>query len=199
MLDDNRLSDVAIFAALAGLKRFVLFTKRERGRSNDYHRFLFISALSTFCIEIFNFLSVKFAWIQFNTFESMFDFKLILQRALKLYDFRLKHLNLEKNEIYYVPQLKSVEGTMIINDDEKSTRRLQRSARHSARRSARGQRTEKQDPPPEKVEKQDPRPEKVETQQTAAQESEVMNGKTPKEAKPMESTTGMFSTSQLCF
>lgn len=120
MLDDNRLSDVAVFAALAGLKR-------------------------------------------------------------------LKHLNLEKNDIYYVPQLKSVEGTMIINDDEKSTRRLQKSARLSARRSARGQKSQKpQNPPPEKMEKQDPPSEKVKSQQ--AIEPEPKQEESPKEPNPSEST-----------
>nr|XP_022287824.1 X-ray radiation resistance-associated protein 1-like [Crassostrea virginica] len=119
MLDDNRLSDVAVFAALAGLKR-------------------------------------------------------------------LKHLNLEKNDIYYVPQLKSVEGTMIINDDEKSTRRLQRSARLSARKSARGQKTQKQDPQPEKAERQHPPPEKVESQQTSVPETK--KEESPKDPKPTEST-----------
>ncbi|XP_062584370.1 X-ray radiation resistance-associated protein 1-like [Saccostrea cucullata] len=121
MLDDNRLSDVSVFAALAGLKR-------------------------------------------------------------------LKHLNLEKNDIYYVPQLKSVEGTMIINDDEKSTRRLRRSARLSARGSARGQRSEKQDPPLEKTEKQDPSPEKIETQPPINPEQEMKKEEIPPEPKPSEST-----------
>ena len=53
--------------------------------------------------------------------------------------FRLKHLNMEKNEIFYVPQLKSVEGTMIVNDDEKANKNLRRSAKKSARGSARAQ------------------------------------------------------------
>lgn len=100
---------------------------------------------------------------------------------------RLKHLNLEKNDIYYVPQLKSVEGTMIINDDEKSTRRLQKSARLSARRSARGQKSQKpQNPPPEKMEKQDPPSEKVKSQQ--AIEPEPKQEESPKEPNPSEST-----------
>lgn len=96
-------------------------------------------------------------------------------------------MNLEKNDIYYVPQLKSVEGTMIINDDEKSTRRLQKSARLSARRSARGQKSQKpQNPPPEKMEKQDPPSEKVKSQQ--AIEPEPKQEESPKEPNPSEST-----------
>lgn len=111
--------------------------------------------------------------------------------GISLYKFfifvRLKHLNLEKNDIYYVPQLKSVEGTMIINDDEKSTRRLQKSARLSARRSARGQKSQKpQNPPPEKMEKQDPPSEKVKSQQ--AIEPEPKQEESPKEPNPSEST-----------
>ncbi|XP_069103439.1 X-ray radiation resistance-associated protein 1-like [Argopecten irradians] len=81
MLDDNRLSDVRVFAALAGLNR-------------------------------------------------------------------LRHLNLEKNEIFYVPQLKSVEGTMVVNEDEKATEKLRKSAQKSARKSARtphsGKQTERE-------------------------------------------------------
>lgn len=75
---------------------------------------------------------------------------------------------------------------MIINDDEKSTRRLQKSARLSAR-SARGQKSQKlQDPPPEKIEKQDPPPEKVKSQQ--ALEPEPKKEESPKEPNPSEST-----------
>ncbi|XP_033759734.1 X-ray radiation resistance-associated protein 1-like [Pecten maximus] len=81
MLDDNRLSDVRVFAALAGLNR-------------------------------------------------------------------LRHLNLEKNEIFYVPQLKSVEGTMVVNEDEKAAEKLRKSAVKSARKSARtphsGKQTERE-------------------------------------------------------
>ncbi|XP_021372100.1 X-ray radiation resistance-associated protein 1-like [Mizuhopecten yessoensis] len=77
MLDDNRLTDVRVFAALAGLNR-------------------------------------------------------------------LRHLNLEKNEIFYVPQLKSVEGTMVVNEDEKATEKLRKSARKSGRKSARTPRSGKQ-------------------------------------------------------
>lgn len=76
---------------------------------------------------------------------------------------------------------------MIINDDEKSTRRLQKSARLSARRSARGQKSQKlQDPPPEKIEKQDPPPEKVKSQQ--ALEPEPKKEESPKVPNPSEST-----------
>ncbi|XP_060073090.1 X-ray radiation resistance-associated protein 1-like [Ylistrum balloti] len=81
MLDDNRLADVRVFAALAGLNK-------------------------------------------------------------------LRHLNLEKNEIFYVPQLKSVEGTMVVNEDEKATEKLRKSAQKSARKSARtphsGKQTERE-------------------------------------------------------
>ncbi|KAL5004765.1 hypothetical protein ScPMuIL_018221 [Solemya velum] len=66
MLDDNRLSDLSIFASLAGLSR-------------------------------------------------------------------LQHLSLEKNEIFYVPQLKSMEGKVVTNTDEKATRRLKKSADRSMR------------------------------------------------------------------
>lgn len=76
---------------------------------------------------------------------------------------------------------------MIINDDEKSTRRLQKSARLSARRSARGQKSQKpQNPPPEKMEKQDPPSEKVKSQQ--AIEPEPKQEDSPKEPNPSEST-----------
>lgn len=76
---------------------------------------------------------------------------------------------------------------MIINDDEKSTRRLQKSARLSARRSARGQKSQKpQNPPPEKMEKQDPPSEKVKSQQ--AIEPEPKQEESPKEPNPSEST-----------
>lgn len=76
---------------------------------------------------------------------------------------------------------------MIINDDEKSTRRLQKSARLSARRSARGQKSQKpHNPPPEKMEKQDPPSEKVKSQQ--AIEPEPKQEESPKEPNPSEST-----------
>ncbi|XP_052782406.1 X-ray radiation resistance-associated protein 1-like isoform X2 [Mya arenaria] len=74
LLDDNRLEDVSVFAALAGLSS-------------------------------------------------------------------LKHLNLEKNDIYYVPMLKSVEGKVVPNDDEKDAKKLRRSAEKGGRRSARGMRS----------------------------------------------------------
>lgn len=41
---------------------------------------------------------------------------------------RLQHLSLEKNEIFYVPQLKSMEGKVVTNTDEKAKKRLRRSA-----------------------------------------------------------------------
>ena len=58
---------------------------------------------------------------------------------------RLKHLNMEKNELYYVPMLKSVEGKVIPNDDEKEAKRLRRSAERSGRRSAKGSRSHRQE------------------------------------------------------
>ncbi|KAH3807141.1 hypothetical protein DPMN_135474, partial [Dreissena polymorpha] len=58
----------------------------------------------------------------------------------------LKHLNLEKNELYYVPMLKSVEGKVIPNDSEKDARKLRRSAEKGGRRSARGQRSKEATP-----------------------------------------------------
>ncbi|CAG2241615.1 X-ray radiation resistance-associated protein 1 [Mytilus edulis] len=57
---------------------------------------------------------------------------------------RLRHLNLEKNEIFYVPQLKSVEGSMVVSEDDsgekrkksgKKTSRTPRSSRHNRRKS----------------------------------------------------------------
>ncbi|CAC5372085.1 X-ray radiation resistance-associated protein 1 [Mytilus coruscus] len=57
---------------------------------------------------------------------------------------RLRHLNLEKNEIFYVPQLKSVEGSMVVSEDDtgekrkksgKRTSRTPRSNRHNRRKS----------------------------------------------------------------
>ncbi|XP_060557943.1 X-ray radiation resistance-associated protein 1-like isoform X2 [Ruditapes philippinarum] len=79
LLDDNRLEDVSVFAALAGLSS-------------------------------------------------------------------LKHLNLEKNELYYVPMLKSIEGKLVQNESEKDARKLRRSAEKEGRRSARG--TRSKDPTP---------------------------------------------------
>ncbi|KAK3589901.1 hypothetical protein CHS0354_034913 [Potamilus streckersoni] len=54
----------------------------------------------------------------------------------------LKHLNLEKNEIYLIPMLQSMEGRMFTNEDEREKRRLQRSAKNSARKSARKEKSE---------------------------------------------------------
>jgi len=58
----------------------------------------------------------------------------------------LKHLNLEKNEIYYVPMLKSVEGKVVPNENEKDARKLRRSAEKGGKRSARGQRSKHNTP-----------------------------------------------------
>ncbi|KAL3847386.1 hypothetical protein ACJMK2_018301 [Sinanodonta woodiana] len=54
----------------------------------------------------------------------------------------LKHLNLEKNEIYLIPMLQSLEGRMFTNEDERKQRRLRRSAKNSARKSARKEKSE---------------------------------------------------------
>ena len=56
--------------------------------------------------------------------------------------FRLRHLNLEKNEIFYVPQLKSVEGSMIVSEDDKDNERLKKSPK-SGKKSSRTPRPQK--------------------------------------------------------
>ena len=53
----------------------------------------------------------------------------------------LKHLNLEKNELYYVPMLKSVEGQVVPNSDEKEVKKLRRSAEKVTKRSPRTSRS----------------------------------------------------------
>ena len=52
---------------------------------------------------------------------------------------------MEKNELYYVPMLKSVEGKVVPNDDEKETKRLRRSAEKTRRRSAKSSRSRQQE------------------------------------------------------
>ena len=89
---------------------------------------------------------------------------------------RLKHLNMEKNELYYVPMLKSVEGKVIPNDDEKEKKRLRRSA---GRRSAKGSRSQgsrsqmegdiKEEEGETTVPKPTPVPQSVETEQLASE------------------------------
>ncbi|KAL4220511.1 X-ray radiation resistance-associated protein 1 [Mactra antiquata] len=59
----------------------------------------------------------------------------------------LKHLNVEKNDLYYVPMLKSVEGKLVHNDSEKDARKLRRSAERGGRKSsARGTRSKEPTP-----------------------------------------------------
>lgn len=48
--------------------------------------------------------------------------------------FRLRHLNLERNEIFYVPQLKSVEGSMVVSE-EGNTGKRKKSARSGKKTS----------------------------------------------------------------
>jgi hypothetical protein len=49
---------------------------------------------------------------------------------------------LEKNEIFYVPQLKSVEGSMIVSEDDKDNERLKKSPK-SGKKSSRTPRPQK--------------------------------------------------------
>ncbi|XP_053404342.1 X-ray radiation resistance-associated protein 1-like isoform X2 [Mercenaria mercenaria] len=91
----------------------------------------------------------------------------------------LKHLNLEKNELYYVPMLKSVEGKVVQNESEKDARKLRRSAEKEGRRSARGTRSKDPTPwqPVEKKNSEDTTNAPLPTPVPAGEDSQKGSGK----------------------
>ena len=105
---------------------------------------------------------------------------------------------MEKNELYYVPMLKSVEGKVIPNDDEKEKKRLRRSADRAGRRSAKGSRSQgsrsrmeeekKEEEGETTVPKPTPVPPSAETDQLASEKSEKLTSeKLSSETKSGES------------